>query len=59
MSDTDYKEIRVTIELDGKRYGYRQTVPLEGIPDAEALKQYTAYAIASKIQDTIIERWDD
>jgi hypothetical protein len=57
--DEAYKEIRVTIDLDGKRYGYRQMVPLEGIQDAETLKQYTAYAIASEIQDTILERWDD
>lgn len=55
--DENYKEIRVTIEMDGTKYGYRQHVPLEDL-DNETAKNYTAYAIASTIQATIIENWD-
>lgn len=47
------KTIRVTIEMNGTRYGYRQIIPLP------APAEYVAYAIASTIQNTIIEHWED
>lgn len=58
MAD-DYKEIRVTIEMDGKKYGYRQHVNTDGTESPDTIRDYTAYAIAKTIQDTIIEYWEE
>lgn len=48
-----YKEIRVTIEMNGLKYGYRQHVD-----DGYVTRNQTAYEIASIIEATIIENWD-
>lgn len=56
----DHKEIRVQVVMDGTRYQYTQTVPLKGLEESPTVaKQYVAYAIASQIRDTIIERWEE